>query len=359
MVNLGKIEVHKVVKVDKQEIRTVLENQLRPSGITDKSNPEYGLQKINPTSMSVKDAICYKCQQKGHMAKYCRNAKVDRYDYQPYVKPKFETNKPVKQQLALGGNEQNAENVEVVNKGVGCTFEIIRSPIACIPLMVNGVQTHGCDDHGSSVTFVDKVVLKNGELANIKPWNRGFIGMVNGTVFKPLGELENVKIELGISETIMSVAVLETNMVPVLLGDDFRKLSKLKITCFEGGRCYQRKMDNGDFECVVKDSFGNNCCKIEEDPVNRYTGKRGLQGVEDYRQFCAENYIDLGNALDNKSKPSGKLGPVMSEFLRQQQMAGTSKAVTQQSMAMIKHGTDNAPVGLAGFCWDPKIKKFI
>ncbi len=244
--------------------------------ITDKNDVQYGFQKFNK-GMDMKDANCYKCLRKGHMAKNCPNPRVDRYDYKSSQKPK------------AGGATEVANVNTTANNSVGCAFEIIRCPIACIPVSINGVVTHACDDHGSSLTFVDQSILSESVLKNLKPWTGGWIRMVDKTTFVPLGELENVKVKLGESETQMKVAVLKENMVPVLLGDDFRSASKLKITCFEGQRCYQKHLGNNKFECVFKNE---NCdvCKIDKVMVAvshepKYQGGYGLANKGDYQKF--------------------------------------------------------------------------
>ena len=319
----------------------------RPSGITDKTNPEYGLQRFN-SRRSVSEMICYRCNKKGHITRNCTN-RNDRYDGKP--KPKS---------FSLAVSDQGSENVETPKEKVGCTFEIIQSPIACIPIMMNKVKTHACDDHGSSLTFVDKKILDPSDLVKLKPWTGGFIGMVNSTSFKPLGELENVKITLGDCETIMKVAVIENNMVPVLLGDDFRSQCKLRITCFEGKRCYQRLNENGEFECVVRNEFDEGCnASMHFEKFEKFDGPKGLKGRDAYRAFCDKNSKEKKIANIDIANAPIRIGPIPELLLKQQQSQGTSMAVTNQDIDQaVEQEEYDALLGACGFRWDAKDGKF-
>ncbi len=323
----------------------------RPTGITDKTNPEYGLQKFNSRNMNVNDTTCYRCKKKGHLARYCPG--------------NYDQGKP-KQKTGLAVSDEKSEEVETPKNKVGCTFEIIRSPIACIPILMNNVKTHACDDHGSSLTFVDKKIIDPIDLVKLRPWTGGSIGMVNGTSFVPIGEIENVKISIGSCETVMKVAVIENNMVPVLLGDDFRRLCKLKITCFEGKRCYQKQKVDGSFECVVQDHLAQGCSVFSRDEESeKYYGPKGLRGRDAYREFAKRSkankveFNDVANA-------SGRIGVMHEMLLKQKQYQGTAMAVSNSEIneaadkAVMMHTQEeyDALLGACGFSWDAKDGKF-
>ena len=304
---------------------------------------------------NVKEVNCYVCGKKGHVSYDCPNKKDDRSYQKPawpstaergsyrggyqdrggfrgsysqdrgsykggYIPNRggFQTGTPVKTENKVMAVEQKNEavaetsNSDEQNKfvdfrtaqntsGVYCTFEVIKTPLAEIPIKLNGIPMKACDDHGSNLSFISQKYIPADQFKMIEPWNDAPLRAAGGLSFNPLGRLRNVKIQLGDTTTVIDMGVLEDNMVPVLLGDDFRAKSELKIICYKGTRCYQ-KFRNGKFECVVSNVENCKGCALTRIYDSNWRKDREIDKLrhkQEFRVMCASAGIDPNDLVIN------------------------------------------------------------
>lgn len=143
----------------------------------------------------LKDAVCYNCQKKGHLASKCTEPKQPVRDKQTV--PKAPTACVGRAEDFLSGSKFRCAVVTAQVKGLG--------EISAFP------------DSGSNVTILAASLASN---LKLEPWTKPPLLVVGGSSVMPEGSVF-LRITIGPLSAVVEAAVLERNALPLILGEDW------------------------------------------------------------------------------------------------------------------------------------------
>nr|XP_050030108.1 uncharacterized protein LOC126526235 [Dermacentor andersoni] len=144
----------------------------------------------------LRDAVCYNCQEKGHLASKCTSPKQPSGDNKPTVR-KAPTACVGRVDDTLYGSKFRCAVATAQVKGLG--------EISAFP------------DSGSNVTILAARLASN---LNIEPWTKPPLLVVGGSSVMPEGSVF-LRITIGPLSAVVEAAVLERNALPLILGEDW------------------------------------------------------------------------------------------------------------------------------------------
>ncbi|XP_042146154.1 uncharacterized protein LOC121835747 [Ixodes scapularis] len=143
----------------------------------------------------LRDAVCYNCQKKGHLASKCTEPKQPVRDKQTV--PKAPTACVGRAEDFLSGSKFRCAVVTAQVKGLG--------EISAFP------------DSGSNVTILAASLPSN---LKLEPWTKPPLLVVGGSSVMPEGSVF-LRITTGPLSAVVKAAVLERNALPLILGEDW------------------------------------------------------------------------------------------------------------------------------------------